>query len=237
MHAVLLAGGKGTRLGPFTATMPKVLLPVDGVPVIERIIDQLRQQGIHDCTVVIGHLAEMVTAHLGSGERLGVRIRYVREARPLDTAGCLGQLSPREPFLLINSDILTDFQFIDLARSHQRARCAATVAVCRHSMYVDFGVVQCDAEGRMSGYFEKPSYDVWVSMGVYCLDPSVCRLVDRGERVSMPHLLRRVQDAGHVVRCHQADCYWRDIGRPEDYARANEELEEQSEPIVARYAA
>ena len=210
---------------PFTAAVPKVLLPIDGIPVIELLITELRQQGIRDFTVVTSHLAEMVQESLGSGERLGVRIRHIHESQPLDTAGCLGQLNPAPgPFLLVNADIVTDFRFMDLLRFHRRLRAMATVAVCRHQVDVDFGVVDFDAEGRMSNYREKAACDFMVSMGIYCLEAEVCRLVARGKRLSMPQLLLLLQDSGQIVGCHRQDCYWRDIGRPEDYARANEEF-------------
>lgn len=238
MHAVLLAGGKGTRLRPYTATVPKVLLPLDGVPVIELLIAQLREEGFGRITVVTGHLAEAVQQRLGNGERLGVRIDYLRETQPLDTAGCLGLMTlPKEPFLLINADIMTSFRFRDLLAAHQELQPLATVAVCRHPLSVDFGVVQFDAEGSMTGYHEKPTYELWVSMGIYCLDPQVCRHVARGESVSMPQLLTRLRDAGQTVRCHREVCYWRDIGRPEDYAQAQEDFARLNAVSAPRKAA
>jgi len=238
MHAVLLAGGKGTRLRPYTAHVPKALLPINGVPVIELLIGQLRDQGVQEYTVVVGHMAEQIQKQLGSGARLGVEIHYVRETEPLDTAGCLGLFTPStEPFLFVNADIMTDFPFLDLAKFHARLGSVATVAIARHHVKVDFGVVQCDVEGRMLGYVEKPSYDLSVSMGIYCLDPRVCDFVTRGERISMPDLLLRLCEAGEVVRCYRANCYWRDIGRPDDYAQAKQDLAELPQRFSVRRAA
>lgn len=238
MHAVLLAGGKGTRLRPFTTTMPKSLLPIDGVPLIESLIADLRDQGIEDFTVVTGHLAETIEYYLGCGERLGVRIRYLREARPLDTAGCLGQLArPAEPFLFVNADIVTSFQFLDLVVFHHRLDATASVAVCRHRVNVEFGVVESGTDGILSGYDEEPGYDLCVSMGIYCLNPAVCRYVGRGERISMPQLLLRLHNAGEPVRVYRDDCYWRAIGRAEDYALAKNDAIIPFHRAVARLAA
>ena len=129
-----------------------------------------------------------------------------------------------KPFLLINADIVTDLRFTQLLQFHQRLRPAATVAACRHRVHVDFGVVECEADGRLQDFKEKPDYDLWVNMGIYCLDPRACDFVSAGERISMPDLLLRLRDAGENVLCYRADCSWRDIGRVEDYTQANKEF-------------
>ncbi|MCE9553380.1 MAG: NTP transferase domain-containing protein [Planctomycetes bacterium] len=237
MHAVILAGGKGSRLAPLTVRTPKVLLPIDGTAVIERLIGQLREEEILEITVVTGHLSEMVQQQLGNGDRLGVRIQYVCEPRLLDTAGCLGQLRPTATFLLINGDVVTDFRFSDLVRSHEEAACLASVAVRRHCLPVDFGVIQCDEGGRMSAFVEKPTYECWVNMGIYCFEPSVCRLVAAGERLSMPDLLLRLRSTHQEVNCHKTECYWRDIGRPQDYLQAQQDLATATPRLILRHAA
>ncbi len=224
MRAVLLAGGKGTRLQPFTAAFPKPLVPLDDTPVIELLVRQLHSFGITDLTVVTGHLAELIKAFLGDGERYGLRINYFRETTPLDTAGCLGLL-PRatEPFLVMNGDLLTTLDFNRLAQFHKLRRPAATIAAYRREVKIDLGVLETDEDGRLLEYIEKPTHSFAVSMGIYCLEPDVCDFILPGERISMPELLLRLRDAGREVQTFHDDCYWLDIGRPDDYATACEE--------------
>jgi len=225
MRAVLLAGGKGTRLQPFTAAFPKPLVPLDDTPVIEVLVRQLQMFGITDLTVVTGHLAELIRAFLGDGERYGLRIHYFRETTPLDTAGCLGLL-PRgeDPFLVMNGDLLTTLDFNRLADAHRQRGAAATIAAYRREVKIDLGVLKTDDEGRLVDYLEKPTHHFDVSMGIYCFDPLVCDYVKPGERLSMPDLILRLRDAGHEVLTFRDDCYWLDIGRPDDYATACDEF-------------
>lgn len=225
MHAVLLAGGKGTRLQPFTATFPKPLVPLDDVPVIEILVQQLRRFGVREITVVTGHLAELLRAFLGDGARFGVRIRYLREDPPLDTAGCLGLLErPSQPFLVMNGDLLTTLDFSQLLSFHCRQAPTATIAAHRREVKIDLGVLKMSRNGGLDDYIEKPSYEFFVSMGIYCFDPRVCDFVQRGERISMPSLILRLRDAGEKILCYREDCYWLDIGHPDDYAQAIEDF-------------
>ncbi len=225
MHAVLLAGGNGTRLQPFTATFPKPLVPLDDVPVIEILIQQLVRFGVRDFTVVTGHLAELLRAFLGDGARFGVRIRYLREDPPLDTAGCLGLLDrPSEPFLVMNGDLLTTLDFSQLMSFHRQQAPTATIAAHRREVKIDLGVLKISGNGGLDDYIEKPTYEFFVSMGIYCFDPRVCDFVKRGERISMPSLILRLRDAGEKILCYREDCYWLDIGHPDDYAQAIEDF-------------
>lgn len=225
LQAVLLAGGRGTRLGGIARDRPKPLLPVQGVPVISRLIAQLRAAGVARCTVVTCHLADVIEAHLGDGRDLGVRIDYLREPRPLGTAGCLGLLErPERSFYLLNADIITDLSFRALAARHRRAGAAATVAVWRHTMTVEYGVVDFDPAGRVTGFREKPVHEAFVAMGMACLAPQVCGHVAAGEAISLPELLARLVAAGELVFSHRHDGGWCDIGRPEDYERAQRML-------------
>ena len=224
-HAVLLAGGRGTRLGAIARGRPKPLLPVQGVPVIARLIAQLRDAGVSRCTVVTCHLAELVEAELGDGREVGMRIDYLREREPLGTAGCLGLLErPDRSFYLLNADILTDLSFRALAERHLRAGAAATVAVWRHTTTVAYGVVDFDPAGRVTGFREKPVHEVFVAMGMACLAPVVCGYVTAGESISLPEVLARLVAAGETVFSHRHDGGWCDIGRPEDYERAQRML-------------
>jgi NDP-sugar pyrophosphorylase family protein len=225
MHAVLLAGGKGARLQPFTATFPKPLVPLDDTPVIEVLVQQLRADGITNITVVTGHLAHLIQAYLGNGERLGMDIEYFQEHTPLDTAGCLGVVPlPQEPFLVMNGDLLTTLSFAGLAAFHRQHRPLATIAVYPRQVKIDLGVIEMNEAGELTGYIEKPEHNFLVSMGIYCFEPRVRDYIDPGERISMPELILRLRQAGETVLCYREDCYWLDIGRPDDYATAIEEF-------------
>jgi NDP-sugar pyrophosphorylase family protein len=238
MRAILLAGGKGTRLQPFTATFPKPLVPLDDVPVIEVLVEQLRQHGILDLTVVTGHLAELIRTFLGDGERFGMRIDYFKETMPLDTAGCLGLLPrPTEPFLVANGDLLTTLDFNAMIEFHRARAPIATIATYPKKVTIDLGVVEMDEQGYLSQYREKPSHNFFVSMGIYCFQPEVCDYVRPGERISMPELILRLRDAGQPVLCYREDCYWLDIGRPDDYALAVEEFRRDRSRFLPRRAA
>lgn len=225
MRAVLLAGGKGARLQPFTATFPKPLVPLEDTPVIEVLIQQLHDEGIRDLTVVTGHLAHLIQAFLGNGERLDMQIEYFQEHTPLDTAGCLGVLPrPQESFLVMNGDLLTTLSFSGLAAFHRHRRPLATIAVYPRQVQIDLGVIEMDEDGRLTDYIEKPQHNFHVSMGIYCFEPRVCDYIEPGERISMPELILRLREAGETVLCYREDCYWLDIGRPDDYATAIEEF-------------
>jgi NDP-sugar pyrophosphorylase family protein len=225
MRAFLLAGGRGTRLQPLTATIPKPLVPLDDTPVIELLIRQLVYHKVHELTVVTGHLSHMIQSYLGNGERFGVRIDYLEERTPLDTAGFLGHIEPpTDPFLVMNGDLLTTLNFTNLMTFHREHHPLATVAAHKREVKIDLGVLRMSDNGLLTDYIEKPTYEFFVSMGMYCLDPRVCSLIKPGERISMPQLILRLRDAGELVLCYREDCYWVDIGRPDDYARAIDEF-------------
>lgn len=237
MEAVLLAGGKGTRLYPMSATTPKSLLPVAGIAVIDRLIAQLRAAHVHKITVAVGHMADRVRTHLGSGRAHGVQIRYLEEASPLDTAGCLGQLaSISDPFLLVNADIVTEFPFPQLVKTHRHSGALATVATRAHCVSLEFGVLQTDDDGSMQSYVEKPRLDYWIAIGVYCFAARVCSFVEPGAPLSMPQLLRRLHAAGELVRGYRTAAAWFDIGTPEGY-RSAEQFCQSSDRQTLRLAA
>ena len=168
---------------------------------------------------------------------MACKIQYLKEQKPLDTAGCLGLVDPgREPFLVMNGDLLTTLDFGRLLTFHRTQQPLATIATYRRQVKIDLGVLESDDQGRLIDYIEKPTYDFSVSMGVYCFDPAVCRYVQAGERVSMPELMLRLRDAGEPILCYREDCYWLDIGRPDDYARAIEDFRGRSDAISARRA-
>ena len=181
MQAIILAGGKGTRLRPYTMNFPKPLVPVGNYPILEIIIRQLRASGFEKITILTGHLAELIMAYFGNGERWGVEISYVRETSPLNTAGALKLLTACEDdFLVMNGDILTTLDYRHLYQEHLRHRAAATVSVVARATRIDLGVVETDSANFLTGYQEKPTIVHAVSMGVYVLSRSCCDLIGAG---------------------------------------------------------
>lgn len=223
MQAVILAGGKGTRLRPFTTSLPKPLVPLGDAPIIEIVLRQLRRFGFREVIISTGHLAELIAAFCGDGKRWGLSIRYVREDKPLSTAGALKLIRGlSEHFLTINGDVLTTLDFKKLFEYHKRRRVAATVAVCERRTEVDFGVVGLDAHDRISTYTEKPSYRYLVSMGVNVFRRDALERIKRGEAIGIPDLIGRIRDAGGEVAGYRTKVDWLDIGRPSDYESAQE---------------
>lgn len=223
MQAVILAGGKGTRLRPFTATLPKPLVPVGDYPIIEIVLRQLKHFGFNDVVISTGHLAELIQAYCGQGKRWGLKIRYVREDRPLGTSGALKLIRGlKSDFLTINGDILTTLDFRALLQFHRKRKAAATIGVCRRRTTIDFGVITLDGDARLEAYNEKPAYDYLVSMGVNVFDRRVLDLIGRDEPLGIPELIARVRSVGDPVLGYRTDADWLDIGRPEDYEAVQE---------------
>jgi NDP-mannose synthase len=230
MEAALLAGGKGTRLRPYTHVLPKPLMPLgqaDPMPIIEVVLRQLARSGFRDVTIITGYLTELIEAFCGDGRRFGTRLRYRREPVPLGTAGGLTLLDrPSQPLLVVNGDILTTLDFAEMSEFHRRRRAAATVASYPREVKIDFGVLLFgDDPHVLTGYQEKPEYSFQVSMGVYILDPVAWDFLEPGRALTMPELLDSMRLAGHATHCYRQDCYWLDIGRHDDYDLANEIFE------------
>ncbi|MFA6003057.1 MAG: sugar phosphate nucleotidyltransferase [Elusimicrobiota bacterium] len=223
MQAVILAGGKGTRLRPFTTSLPKPLVPVGDFPIIEIVLRQLRHHGFREVIISTGHLAELIEAYCGDGKRWGLRIRYVREDKPLSTAGALRLIRGLSPdFLTINGDVLTTLDFHKLYAHHRKSHAAATVAVCERKTTVDFGTIRLDDADHIQAYIEKPSYRYLVSMGVNVFSRRALGHIRPGEALGIPELISRLQGAGHSVMGFRNQAQWLDIGRPEDYQAAQD---------------
>jgi NDP-sugar pyrophosphorylase family protein len=230
MQAVLLAGGKGTRLRPFTHVFPKPLMPLgeaEPMPIIEVVLRQLGRFGFRDVTVITGYLTELIEAFCGTGKRFGTRLTYRREVTPLGTAGGLALLDrPGEPVLVINGDILTTLNFGEMYAFHCERKAAATIASYPREVRIDFGVLEFGPDPHiLTGYREKPEFSFQVSMGVYILDPIAWDHLAPGVPLPMPELLETMREAGHPVHCFKQSCYWLDIGRHDDYATANDIFE------------
>jgi len=223
--AVILAGGRGTRLGPYTTILPKPLMPIGDRAILEIMIEQLRSRGFRDLVFAVGYLAHLLEAVFGDGSKYGVRIRYALEDAPLGTAGALGTIEGLdETFLFMNGDVLTTIDYADLFESHRRSGVLLTVGSYPRTVPVDFGVLRLtDGPGRsrqLVRYDEKPTHDYFVSMGIYAAEPEVCEYIEPGEHLDLPTLVNRLIDNGQTVGAYVHDGYWLDIGRHEDYERA-----------------
>ena len=223
MQAIILAGGKGTRLAPYTTVLPKPLMPVDDMPILEVILRQLRQTGVTEVTLAVGYLASLLEAYFGSGEKLGLKIHYSIEQEPLGTAGPLGLITPpSEPFFVMNGDVLTDIDFQEMYRRHLAHDAALTVATFTRHVKIYLGVLEVDAASAVTNYIEKPSFHYQVSMGVYVMSPPVLDYIAKGTRMDLPDLVLKLIAEPQKVLSYQHPGYWLDIGRPDDYAEAAE---------------
>lgn len=232
LRAVILAGGKGVRLHPFTINFPKPLVPLGDRPVIEVLINGLLAAGIKDITLTLGHLAELMKAYFQHRKELVRRmtLRFVEEDKPTGTAGSLSLVSGlSETFLVMNGDLLTDLDFHALVKFHRQHNAMLTIATHKRSVRIDLGVVEFDKEHRITDYREKPHHEYHVSMGVYVYEPGVLRYITKGEYLDFPDLVLKLIASGERVCAYPADCQWLDIGRPDDYARAQELFAEKRE--------
>jgi NDP-sugar pyrophosphorylase family protein len=224
MRAVILAGGRGSRLTPFTVVIPKPLVPIGEMPILEILIRQLKAQGFDWITLSVGYLSTLIEAYCGDGSRWDVRLDYVREAEPLGTAGFLGLVDDldEDRLLVVNGDTLTDLDMGQVYREHDPSD-AATICSNRRTSTVEFGVLDVDDSGLLRSYTEKPSMHYDVSMGVNVLSAwAIDAFVVSRAYVDMPDLLLRLQEAGKVVRVRRTDAYWLDMGRMSDLEAAVE---------------
>ena len=225
MKAIILAGGKGTRLRPFTVNFPKPLVPLGDVPVLEVLLQRLVQFGITDVTLTLGHLAELIQAYFQQRQALHeqLTLRYVREPEPTGTAGSLASVPGLDStFLVMNGDLFTDLDFHALLEAHREQGALLTIATHTRRVKIDLGVLEFDASRQITGYHEKPETTYHVSMGIYVYEPQVLKFIERGKYLDFPTLVLRLIEAGERVCAYPNDALWLDLGRPDDYARAQE---------------
>jgi NDP-sugar pyrophosphorylase family protein len=230
-RAVILAGGKGSRLAPYTTVLPKPLLPVGDRAILDVVVHQLRDFGFLEVTLAVGHLAHLVRAVMGDGSRLGVSIDYHEEPEPLGTIGPLATIEGLdESFLVMNGDVLTALDYAALLETHRETGNALTIASHRRVVRTDYGVLHLEdengASARVAGFEEKPEIPYIVSMGVYAVEPRALDHLDKGEYLDLPQLVMRLLAAGEGVGSYLYDGYWLDIGRHEDYEKAIVEFEQ-----------
>ena len=221
--AIIMAGGKGTRLLPYTATLPKPLVPLGEAPVLELILRQLRGYGFRHVCLAVNHLHHLIQAYFGDGESMGLRIDYAVENEPLGTCGSVSGILDRMAgdFLLMNGDLVTDLDLAALRSQHLARASAATVSALRRTWQLEIGVLEVDAQGRLIQMREKPVTEHLMSMGIYLLKREAVRpFLEPGRAMDMPDLLRAMVSGGIMVDTYIASCNWLDIGTPEDYAQA-----------------
>jgi NDP-mannose synthase len=230
MKVIILAGGKGRRLLPFTTNFPKPLMPVGERPILEILLLRLKADGLTDIVIATGHLEELIRAYFGDGQKFGVNITYSREDKPMGTAGPLDLVRDQltDTFLLMNGDVLSDLHFTDLIRHHKERGAMASVALSKRNVFIDFGVVELDGKSSIVAWKEKPSIDYLVSTGIYCISGNAMDHLPKGVFTNLPDFLLMLKAAGHCVSGYVHEGYWLDIGRGEDYEKACEDVEKFS---------
>jgi NDP-mannose synthase len=222
VEAVILAGGRGTRLAPYTSVLPKPLMPIGDRSILEIILEQLADHGIRDVTLCVGYLSHLIRAVLDGRSDERLRIRYLQEDAVLGTAGPLARLGPiRKPFIVMNGDVLTTLDYRELVRFHRRSGNLLTIAARRRVVKIDFGVIHVDGDPtRVVRYEEKPEVVSTVSMGIYVLEPGALAYIPCDRPFDFPDLVQALLREGQQVGMFLADDVWFDIGRQEDYERA-----------------
>lgn len=226
MRAMILAGGQGRRLLPYTTVVPKPLFPIGEVPIIDLLLRQLDRDGFDDVVISLGHLGELIQAYLHAKPPPSrMRVQLVRESEPLGTAGALRLCAESgETLLVANGDLLTDICFDDVARHHERSGAAMTVAVQRRAQPIEFGVVESDGTS-ITAIREKPSIDVDCCMGVNVYGPEAIGLATQGGTVDFPDVVQGLLARGQLVQLYRFEGFWRDLGRGDDLLQAQAEFE------------
>jgi NDP-sugar pyrophosphorylase family protein len=239
MKAVILAGGRGTRLKPYTTVFPKPLVPIGEYPVVEILIRQLIAQGITDVTLTVGYLAELLQAYFLQRPSLTkqLKLSFINEVEATGTAGSLALVPDLvETFLVMNGDVLTTLKFQDLIAYHRQQGAALTIAVHTKQIETNLGVLVVGEDGRITDYREKPKLDYLVSMGIYVYEPRVLDYIGKGTYLDFPDLVLKLIGAGEAVAGYQSDDIWLDIGRPEDYQNATDQFETHKAEFCAGFS-
>jgi len=234
-QAVVLAGGLGTRLRPYTTVLPKPLMPVGTEAIITILLKQLKRDGFEHVIIATGYLGEIMEAYLGNGKRFDLVIEYSREEKPLGTAGPLGLIQNlEEKFLVVNGDTLCTLDFEEFYRTHQESGVYATIGTYKKSTKIDLGVLHFDEENFLQEYIEKPEHTFDISMGIYVLNRSVTDEIPYNERFDLPDLMRSLIKKNMSVKGYRLDGMWYDIGRVDDYKMAQDEYERNPSYFLAK---
>ena len=238
MKAIVLAGGKGTRLAPYTKILPKPLVPIGDMPILEILLRQMKKAGIDQVILTVGHLAELLQAFFQEGQRFGLKIDYSFEQKPLGTAGPLSLIANQieDTFLVTNGDVLTTLDICDLVAAHRRSGAIATIAAHERQVKIDLGVLRFNGSDELTDYIEKPAYDFCVSMGIYVFEPRVLEYIPYDQYLDFPDLVLKLIQAKEKVIGYRFDGYWQDLGRVEDYEQAIQDFETLRPQILGEEA-
>jgi NDP-mannose synthase len=221
VRVVILAGGKGTRLRPYTTIFPKPLMPINDMPILEVVLRQLKFFGFEKITISVNHLADLIQTFFGNGSKLGLDISYCMEDKPLGTAGSISLVGDiTEDILVMNGDLLTTLDYGAMMRKHIDSKATATIGVFPRQVKIDFGVLDIGPAGELQQYTEKPSFEFLVSMGVNALHRSAMEFIPSAQYLDIPTLMVNLKKAGKPVLTYRSNCQWLDIGRPDDYEQA-----------------
>jgi len=226
MQAIIMAGGKGRRLRPYTTILPKPLMPIGDIPILEVVIRQLKYYGFTRITFAVGYLAELIQTFFGTGEKWGLEISYSKETKNLGTIGPLSLIEKLDDqFLVMNGDILTDLNYREFYQYHNKSKSLVTIATFRKEVKIDLGVLETDENCFLQKYIEKPTLDYQVSMGIYMMNREILDFIPHNEYLDVPSLMEKLMKAKIPPRAYPFEGRWLDIGRKEDYERAIEEFE------------
>lgn len=223
MKAVIQSGGKGTRLRPYTMVLPKPLMPVGAKPVLELLLKWLRRNGTHHAYITTGYLGHLIRSYCGDGGQWDLQITYTEEVEPLGTVGALSLLRDEldSTFVMLNGDVLTDLNLNDLLRDHRQRGAALTIATARRDVHIPFGIIEAK-DGWVSRFKEKPIMSHLVSTGIYCVEPSILRLIPTGIPFGFDDLMYRMLERDLPIRTFRHDGLWLDIGSVDDFRKAQE---------------
>lgn len=224
-RAVILAGGKGTRLKPYTISLPKPLVPIGEMPIIEIILRKLAKSGFERVTITVNHMADIIRAFCGDGSKWGISIDYSLEDKPLSTMGPLKLLSDLpDNFLIMNGDVLTDLDFDAFYQNHISAKNIFTVSAYTREQKVDYGVLETGVDDKLVNFIEKPTSTYKVSMGVYMANKEILNYIPENQFYGFDHLMLDLIKANKPAAVKVHSGYWLDIGRPDDYEKACEDV-------------
>jgi NDP-mannose synthase len=233
MKAVVLAGGKGTRLAPYTQIIPKPMMPIGDKAILEIMLLQLRRAGITEVILTVGHLAGLMRAYFQDGSQYGINICYSFEDHPLGTAGPLGLIDGLdETFLVCNGDVLTTLNICELIDFHRNNHDVATIASHNRQVHIDLGVIETDGDNQIIGYQEKPTIEYLVSMGIYIFEPVVLLYLPKEQYLDFPDLIKILIANKKKVMAFPFNGYWEDLGRADDYEQANLDFEHMRSQFI-----
>jgi NDP-sugar pyrophosphorylase family protein len=221
IRVIILAGGKGSRLKPYTTIFPKPLMPIGDMPILEVVLRQLKSFGFRKITISVNHLADLIQTFFKDGSSLGLDISYCVEDKPLGTAGSIALVEDiTEYFLVMNGDLLTTLDYKAMVMHHIQSGAQATIGIFPREVKINFGVLEIGDQGQLVNYLEKPKYEYLVSMGVNVFQKSTVEFISKGEYLDIPTLMMNLKNAGRKVFTYRSECEWLDIGRPDDYENA-----------------